>query len=37
MMAHLLELGYAVNGSDEARGYYAIGPPLLYAIRAGSR
>lgn len=36
MMAHLVELGFDVNGSDEARGRYAIGTPLQHAIRAGS-
>lgn len=36
MMAHLVELGFDVNGSDEVRGPYAIGTPLQYAIRAGS-
>lgn len=27
--------GVDVNGSDEARGFQAVGPPLLYAIRQG--
>lgn len=36
MMAHLLAIGFDVNGSDVVRGPYAIGTPLHYAIRAGS-
>lgn len=36
MMAHLVDLGFDVNGSDEVRGFHAIGTPLQYAIRAGS-
>lgn len=36
IMTHLIALGFDVNGSDEVRGYFAIGTPLHYAIRAGS-
>lgn len=33
LMEYLLELGVDINGSDEARGFAALGTPLLYAIR----
>ncbi len=33
MMAHLLELGVDVNGSDDSRGPYGFGTPLHHAIR----
>lgn len=36
MMAHLVELGYDVNATDEVKRNHAIGTPLHYAIRAGS-
>lgn len=36
MMEYLLSKGCDVNASDEeARGFHAVGPPLLYAIRQG--
>lgn len=36
MMAHLIELGYDVNATDEVRGYSAVGTPLQCAIMAKS-
>ncbi|KAI4162727.1 MAG: hypothetical protein LQ342_003614 [Letrouitia transgressa] len=36
MMAHLIELGYDVNATDEIRGNHAIGTPLQYAVMAKS-
>ena len=36
MMAHLIEIGYDVNATDEVRGRRAIGTPLQYAIDARS-
>ena len=36
MMTHLVAFGFDVNGSDEVNGFFAIGTPLHYAIRAGS-
>jgi len=33
MMAHLLELGFDVNGLDNVLGPYRYGTPLHYAIR----
>ena len=36
MMAHLIELGYDVNATDEMRKNCMIGTPLHYAIRAQS-
>ena len=33
MMKYLVGKGVDVNGSDEARGFQAVGPPLFYAIR----
>ena len=36
MMAHLISLGFDVNGTDEARRYQAIGTPLHYAVRSNS-
>lgn len=35
MMEYLVGKGVDVNGSDEARGFRAVGPPLFYAIRQG--
>ena len=35
MMEYLVGKGVDVNGNDEARGFQAVGPPLLYAIRQG--
>ena len=32
MMAHLIDLGYNVNATDDMRGNHAIGTPLHYAI-----
>ena len=36
MMAHLIRLGFDVNGTDDSRRYQAIGTPLHYAIRSSS-
>ena len=36
MMAHLISLGYDVNGTDDCRRYHAIGTPLHYAVRSSS-
>lgn len=36
MMAHLIELGYDVNVTDQGRGDHKIGTPLQYAIMAKS-
>ncbi|KAL9611324.1 MAG: hypothetical protein Q9167_004007 [Letrouitia subvulpina] len=36
MMAHLIELGYDVNATDDVRGNHAIGTPLQYAVTAKS-
>lgn len=36
MMAHLIELGYEVNATDEVRKNHAIGTPLQYAVTAKS-
>ena len=36
MMAHLISLGFDVNGTDDSRRYQAIGTPLHYAIRSNS-
>lgn len=36
MMAHLIDLGYDVNATDEPRGHRAIGTPLHYALSAKS-
>lgn len=36
MMAHLIRLGFDVNGTDDSRRYHAIGTPLHYAIRSSS-
>lgn len=33
MMEYLLQLGVDIDGSDEARGFRAVGTPLHYAIR----
>ncbi|CAD6593251.1 MAG: hypothetical protein ASARMPRED_007180 [Alectoria sarmentosa] len=33
MMEYLLQLGVDIDGSDEARGFRALGTPLHYAIR----
>lgn len=33
MMAHLLQLGVDINGTDESRGFAAFGTPLHYAVR----
>lgn len=33
MMEYLLQLGVDINGSDESRGFRALGTPLHYAIR----
>lgn len=35
MMEYLIGKGVDVNGSDEARGLQAVGPPLFYAISQG--
>ena len=35
MMEYLVGKGVDVNASDEARGFQAVGPPLLYAVRQG--
>ena len=35
MMEYLVGKGVDVNGSDEARGFRAVGPPLFYAVRQG--
>lgn len=35
MIAHLLELGVDINGTDEKRGMSAFGTPLLHAVRWG--
>jgi ankyrin repeat protein len=35
MMAHLLELGVDVNGSDKLRGAYQRGTPLHHAVNSG--
>lgn len=36
MMAHLISLGFDVNGTDDSRRYQAIGTPLHYAIKSNS-
>ena len=36
MMAHLISLGFDVNGTDDSRRYHAIGTPLYYAVRSNS-
>lgn len=36
MMAHLIELDYDVNATDEVRKNHAIGTPLQYAVTAKS-
>ena len=36
MMAHLINLGYDVNATDEPRKNHGIGTPLQYAIMAKS-
>lgn len=33
MMAHLLQLGVDINGTDESRGMAAFGTPLHHAVR----
>ena len=33
LMEYLLELGVDIDGSDEARGFTALGTPLQYAVR----
>ena len=35
LMEYLIGKDVNVNGSDEARGFHAVGPPLFYAIRQG--
>ena len=35
MMGYLLQLGVDIDGSDESRGFRALGTPLHYAIRGG--
>lgn len=35
MMEYLVGKGVDVNGSDEARGFQAVGSPMFYAIRQG--